>query len=183
MLFPISYLPQFEACVKEGQVESVMGAYNRVNGEPACAHTYLMQEILRGLWGFEGHFVSDCWALRDFHENHRVTKTIEDSAALALNTGCDLNCGCTYLALEKAYKSGKVKEEKIRELQKRLEQISSEKNRLSVLIAKGCEPVSFRAKSLELDAEANNLRAELAQLQGDPAQVKAARALREQLAI
>lgn len=110
-----TYLPQFEACVKEGHVESVMGAYNRVNGEPACAHTYLMQEILRGLWGFEGHFVSDCWALRDFHENHRVTKTIEDSAALALNTGCDLNCGCTYLALEKAYKSGKVKEEKIRE--------------------------------------------------------------------
>lgn len=110
-----TYLPQFEAAVREGGVESVMGAYNRVNGDPACAQPYLMQEILRGLWGFEGHFVSDCWALRDFHENHRVTKTSEQSAALALNTGCDLNCGCTYLSLAKAVKSGLVSKDKVRE--------------------------------------------------------------------
>ena len=110
-----TYLPQFEACVKEGKVEAVMGAYNRVNGDPACAHDYLMNDVLRGQWGFEGHYVSDCWALRDFHENHRVTKTIEDSAALALKTGCDLNCGCTYLALEKAVKSGKVSKDHVRE--------------------------------------------------------------------
>ena len=110
-----TYLPQFEAAVKEAGVESVMGAYNRVNGDPACAQPYLMQDILRGEWGFEGHFVSDCWAIRDFHENHRVTKTSEQSAALALNTGCDLNCGCTYRSLAKAVKSGLVSKDKVRE--------------------------------------------------------------------
>lgn len=115
-----TYLPQFEACVREAKVESVMGAYNRVNGEPACAQNYLMNDVLRGDWGFEGHYVSDCWALRDFHENHRVTKCMEDSAALAINTGCDLNCGCTYLVLDKAVKQGKVKKETVRQAAIRL---------------------------------------------------------------
>lgn len=109
-----TYLPQFERCVKDAKVESVMGAYNRINGYPACAQPYLMEEILRGLWGFEGHFVSDCWAIRDFHENHKVTKTPEDSAALALKTGCDLNCGCTYRNLLKAVKSGKISKDYVR---------------------------------------------------------------------
>ena len=115
-----TYLPQFEACVKEAKVESVMGAYNRVNGEPACAQNYLMNDVLRGDWGFEGHFVSDCWALRDFHENHKVTKCMEDSAALAINTGCDLNCGCTYLVLDKAVKQGKVSKDTVRQAAIRL---------------------------------------------------------------
>lgn len=110
-----TYLPQFEAAVVDAEVESVMGAYNRVNGHPACAQPYLMQDILRGKWNFQGHFVSDCWAIRDFHENHRVTKTSEDSAALALKTGCDLNCGCTYRSLLKAVKSGKVSKDYVRE--------------------------------------------------------------------
>ena len=109
-----TYLPQFERCVKDAKVESVMGAYNRINGEPACAQHYLMEEVLRGLWGFEGHFVSDCWAIRDFHENHHVTKTSEESAALALKTGCDLNCGCTYRNLLKAVKSGQVSKDYVR---------------------------------------------------------------------
>ena len=110
-----TYLPQFEAAVTKAEVESVMGAYNRVNGDPACAQPYLMQEILRGKWGFQGHFVSDCWAIRDFHENHRVTKTSEQSAALALKTGCDLNCGCTYRSLYKAVKSGMVSKTFVRD--------------------------------------------------------------------
>ena len=108
-----TYLPAFEACVKEADVESVMGAYNRVNGEPCCGHSYI-KDIVRDEWGFEGHFVSDCWAIRDFHENHKVTKTPEESAALALNKGCDLNCGCTYVHLMKAYNKGLVTEEAIR---------------------------------------------------------------------
>lgn len=108
-----TYLPAFEACVKEADVESVMGAYNRVNGEPCCGHSYI-KDIVRDEWGFEGHFVSDCWAIRDFHENHKVTKTPEESAALALNKGCDLNCGCTYVHLMKAYNKGLVTEETIR---------------------------------------------------------------------
>ena len=109
-----TYLPQFEAAVRVAEVESVMGAYNRVNGHPACAQPYLMEEILREKWGFQGHFVSDCWAIRDFHENHRVTKTSEQSAALALKTGCDLNCGCTYRSLLKAVKSGMVSKDFVR---------------------------------------------------------------------
>ena len=108
-----TYLPAFEACVKEAKVESVMGAYNRTNGEPCCGHSYL-QDIIRDKWGFEGHIVSDCWAIRDFHERHKVTKSNEESAALALNKGCDLNCGCTYLHLMKAYNKGLVTEETIR---------------------------------------------------------------------
>ena len=109
-----TYLPAFEMLVEEAGVEAVMGAYNRVNGEPACASKALT-EILRSEWGFEGHFVSDCWAIRDFHENHHVTETAEESAALAMNTGCDLNCGDTFLHLLDAYEKGLVKEERITE--------------------------------------------------------------------
>ena len=108
-----TYLPAFEALVKEAQVEAVMGAYNRTNGEPCCGSTTLIQDILRGDWKFEGHFVSDCWALRDFHEHHHVTATMEESAAMALKAGCDLNCGNTYLHLLKAYQDGLVTEEEI----------------------------------------------------------------------
>ncbi|MBR4557410.1 MAG: glycoside hydrolase family 3 C-terminal domain-containing protein [Clostridiales bacterium] len=108
-----TYLPAFEACVRDAKVESVMGAYNRTNGEPCCGHSYL-QDIIRDKWKFEGHIVSDCWAIRDFHEHHKVTKTSEESAALALNKGCDLNCGCTYIDLMKAYNKGLVTEETIR---------------------------------------------------------------------
>ena len=109
-----TYLRAFEMLVKDAKVEAVMGAYNRVNGEPACASGSLM-EILRDRWGFEGHFVSDCWALRDFHENHHVTKTPEESAALAISKGCDLNCGSTFLSLLDAYHMGLVSEEMITE--------------------------------------------------------------------
>ena len=105
-----TYLPQFEACVIEGKVESVMGAYNRTNGEVCCAHSYLMDDVLRGKWGFEGHFVSDCWAVRDFHENHKVTASPEESVKLALEKGCDVNCGCTYQKIMDAYQEGLIDE-------------------------------------------------------------------------
>lgn len=101
-----TYLPAFEACVLEAEVESVMGAYNRTNGEPCCAHSYLMDEVLRGKWGFKGHYVSDCWAVKDFHENHKVTGRPEESVKLALEKGCDVNCGCTYQKILSAYNEG-----------------------------------------------------------------------------
>ncbi|MDE6404154.1 MAG: glycoside hydrolase family 3 C-terminal domain-containing protein [Lachnospiraceae bacterium] len=110
-----TYLPAFKACVQEAGVEAVMGAYNRTNGEPCCGSKTLMQDILRGEWGFEGHFVSDCWAIKDFHEKHMVTHTMEESAALALKCGCDINCGVTYLYLLKALEQGLVTEEEITE--------------------------------------------------------------------
>ena len=82
-----TYLPAFEKVVKEAEVESVMGAYNRVNGEPCCGSPRLIGDILRGEWGFAGHYVSDCGAIADFHENHRVTDSGPESAALALKSG------------------------------------------------------------------------------------------------
>ncbi len=109
-----TYLPAFKALVQEAKVESVMGAYNRTNGEPCCGSKALMVDTLRGEWGFEGHYVSDCWAIRDFHEAHHVTDTPEESAALALEMGCDVNCGNTYLYMMKAYEKGLVTEEQLR---------------------------------------------------------------------
>ncbi|MDR0974137.1 MAG: glycoside hydrolase family 3 C-terminal domain-containing protein [Ruminococcus sp.] len=115
-----TYLPAFEALVTEADVESVMGAYNRTNGEPCCGHSVLMVDILRGKWKFKGHFVSDCWAIQDFHTNHMVTNSVEESAALAIKNGCDLNCGNTYVHIFKAYNDGLVTEEQIRTAAERL---------------------------------------------------------------
>ena len=108
-----TYLPAFEELVETG-VEAVMGAYNRVNGEPACASNYTMNEILRGKWGFKGHYVSDCWAIKDFHEEHKVTKNNLESVKMALEAGCDLNCGCTYEFVMDAYNLGLLDEETIK---------------------------------------------------------------------
>ena len=107
-----TYLPAFEALVKEAKVEGVMGAYTRLNGDPTCASPFLMGKLKE--WGFDGYFVSDCWAIRDFHESHRVTKTPTESAAKAINAGCDLNCGNTYVHLLAAEKEGLVSKETIR---------------------------------------------------------------------
>ena len=108
-----TYLPAFEACIVDAKVESVMGAYNRTNGEPCCGSKALLVDTVRGKWGFEGHVVSDCWAIRDFHEGHMVTQTPAQSAALAMEMGCDLNCGNTYLYMMQAVEQGLVTEEQI----------------------------------------------------------------------
>jgi beta-glucosidase len=105
-----TYLPAFHRLVSEGRVEGVMTAYNRVNGEPCSASPTLIGGILRGAWGFQGHVVSDCWALRDIHEQHHVTPGPVESAALALRAGCDLNCGCTYEHLPEALAAGLIGE-------------------------------------------------------------------------
>lgn len=115
-----TYLPAFRDAVKEAKVEAVMGAYNRTNGEPCCASKSLMQDILRDEWGFEGHYVSDCGAIQDFHEHHKITSGPVESAALAVNTGCDLNCGWVYEHLTEAVKQGLVSEETIDRSVKRL---------------------------------------------------------------
>ncbi len=108
-----TYLPAFKALVTEANVESVMGAYNRVLGEPACASSLLVEDILFKEWGFKGHFLSDCWALNDFHSGHMVTKDVAESAAMALNAGVSLNCGNTFQALDEALARGLVSEESI----------------------------------------------------------------------
>ncbi len=87
-----TYMPAFEACIVEGQAEAIMGAYNRVNSEPCCASKFLLKEVLRDKWGFEGHVVSDCGAVYDIFKNHKVVETPEEAAALAFNSGLDLIC-------------------------------------------------------------------------------------------
>ena len=108
-----TYLPAFEDLVTKAGVEAVMGAYNRVNGEPCCGSKMLLVDTLRDRWGFEGHVVSDCWAIRDFHTGHHVTETSAQSAALALRMGCDLNCGNSYQCLMSAYEEGLIDEEDV----------------------------------------------------------------------
>lgn len=109
-----TYLPAFEKSVEAG-VAGVMGAYNRTNGEPCCANQYLMKDILRNKWGFDGYFVSDCGAIFDIYANHKCTDTLEEAAALALKSGCNLNCGDSYHVLLDAYEQDLVTEEDITE--------------------------------------------------------------------
>lgn len=69
------------------------GAYNRVNGEPACASYTLLRDILREEFHHEGYVVSDCGAITDIYAHHKYVETKPEAAALAVKTGCDLNCG------------------------------------------------------------------------------------------
>jgi beta-glucosidase len=108
-----TYLPAFKALVKEAKVEAVMGAYNRTNGEPCCGSKTLLKDLLRDTWGFDGHVVSDCWAIKDFHQYHKVTSGPVESVALAVENGCDLNCGNIFIYLLEAVKEGLLKEEQI----------------------------------------------------------------------
>ncbi|HWO12100.1 MAG TPA: glycoside hydrolase family 3 C-terminal domain-containing protein [Polyangiaceae bacterium] len=115
-----TYLPQFELGIREGGAESVMCAYNRVNGEAACAHDRLLNEILRGQWGFKGYVVSDCRAIEDLHAHHHVTASAAESAALAVRHGTDLECGTVYANLADAVRRGLVTEAEIDRSVKRL---------------------------------------------------------------
>ncbi len=105
-----TYLPAFKAAFEEGHVYSYMGAYNRVNGEAACASPTLLQKILRDEWGFDGYVVSDCGAIEDIHEHHRLTGTAAEASALAVKNGCDLCCGFIFPHLLEAAKKGYIDE-------------------------------------------------------------------------
>ena len=109
-----TYLVAFKACVREAKAASVMGAYNKVNGELCCASKTLLQETFRKEWQFDGYVVSDCNALRDFHECHKVTKNALETAILAINHGCDLDIGgTTYPNLLSAVNNGLIGEDRI----------------------------------------------------------------------
>ena len=105
-----TYLPAFKKLVTEAKVEVVMGAYNRTLGEPCSGSKLLLEDVLRGEWGFEGHVVSDCMALSDFHLNHKVTEDAADSAALALKYGCDLGCDHVFNEIPTAIERGDTTE-------------------------------------------------------------------------
>ena len=110
-----TYLPAFEELVVDAKVEGVMGAYNRTFDEPCCGSKLLMKDILRGKWGFDGYYTSDCWAICDFHEHHKITNDRLESVALAIKSGCDLNCGSSYPFVMAAYEHGLITEEEITE--------------------------------------------------------------------
>ncbi|HEX8292082.1 MAG TPA: glycoside hydrolase family 3 C-terminal domain-containing protein [Pyrinomonadaceae bacterium] len=115
-----TYLPAFRATVTEAKAASVMCAYNRVNGEPACASTRLLGDTLRGEWGFTGYVVSDCGAIDDIFRRHNFTKTPEEASAVAVKRGTDLECGDVYRALVAAVKQGQISEGEIDTAVKRL---------------------------------------------------------------
>jgi len=108
-----TYLPHFEAAIKEGGAASVMCAYNRVDGEAACASTKLLGDILRGRWGFQGYVVSDCGAIGDIYLRHKVAPSAEAGVAQAVKAGTDLNCGVEYVNLLPAVKAGLIGESEI----------------------------------------------------------------------
>ncbi|MDL2294183.1 glycoside hydrolase family 3 C-terminal domain-containing protein [Ruminococcaceae bacterium OttesenSCG-928-D13] len=114
-----TYLPAFKALCDAG-VEGFMGAYNRTNGEPCCGSPTLLTKLLREEWGFDGYITSDCWAIADFHLHHKVTANAVESVALALENGCDLNCGNVYVYLMDALEAGAITEEQIRQSAARL---------------------------------------------------------------
>ena len=104
-----TYLPAFKDLIEEAKVYSVMGAYNRVDGESASASWMLLNDILRKQWGFEGYVVSDCGAINDIFESHKIVDTEEQAAALGIRRGCDLNCGSVYQrALKTALSQGLI---------------------------------------------------------------------------
>ena len=105
-----TYLPAFKKLVMDAKVEAVMGAYNRTLDEPCCGSKLLLEDILRGDWGFEGHVVSDCGALSDFHLNHKVTKNAAETVALALKRGCDIGCDHVYSEIPEAIARGLITE-------------------------------------------------------------------------
>ncbi len=110
-----TYLPQFERVVREGKVAGVMGAYNSVNGVPCCASSFLLDDLLRKQWGFEGYVVSDCDAIRDIwgRQQHHYVNTPEEAAATAVKAGCNLCCGGDYNALVRAVQKGLITEKDI----------------------------------------------------------------------
>lgn len=114
-----TYLPAFRTLVVEGNVYSVMGAYNQIYGYPCCASPLLMG-ILRNEWGFKGYVVSDCWAISDFYTYQGFSKDAAEASAAAVKAGTDLECGNSYPHLKKAFETGLINEDEIDVAVKRL---------------------------------------------------------------
>jgi beta-glucosidase len=110
-----TYLPQFERAVRVGHVGGVMGAYSALYGVPDCASSFLLTDLLRTKWGFDGYIVSDCGAIGDISDRraHHYVNTPEEAAALGVKAGCDLCCGGDYNALVRAVQHGLVTEKDV----------------------------------------------------------------------
>lgn len=111
--FRETYLPGFKALVETANVEAIMCAYNRTYDLPCCGSPFLLKDILRNEWGFDGHVVSDCWALDDIWARHKVVESRQEAAAMALKAGVNLNCGYIYELLPEAVEDSLITEEQI----------------------------------------------------------------------
>ncbi len=108
-----TYLPHFKKCIVEGKAYSVMCAYNRFRGDACCGSDPLLKQILRDEWGFKGLVVSDCWAVPDMYNFHKIVKTPEEASSIAVKTGTDLECGNAYTSLLNAVNQGLITESEI----------------------------------------------------------------------
>ena len=115
-----TYLPAFRAAIVDGHADSIMCAYNSIDGAPACANTMLLQKTLRNDWKFNGYVVSDCGAIGDIANGHRYAPSIEQASVVAVRAGTDLSCGDEYATLVKAVHDGLIKEGEIDTSVKRL---------------------------------------------------------------
>lgn len=148
-----SYLPAFEKLVREAKVEGVMCAYNAVFGAPCCGSDFLLADILQTRWGFEGYIVSDCWAIQDFHQNHKITADSAESAAKAIKSGVHLNCGEAFRSLGTAIERGLIFE---REIDQALARILRTRFRLGLFDP--VEKVSFNRLSPDIIGSESHVR-------------------------
>ena len=148
-----SYLPAFEKLVREAKVEGVMCAYNAVFGAPCCGSDFLLADILQTRWGFEGYIVSDCWAIQDFHQNHKITADSAESAAKAIKSGVHLNCGEAFRSLGSAIERGLIFE---REIDQALARILRTRFRLGLFDP--VEKVSFNRLSPDIIGSESHVR-------------------------
>lgn len=125
-----TYLPAFEKLVKDADVEVVMGAYNRVFGESASGSTFLLTNLLRETWGFDGHIVSDCGAVDDIYGGHHIAKDAAEASAIAIKAGLNLECGNSFRSLKTAIERGLLTED---DIDKALEPLLMTQLRLGIL--------------------------------------------------
>ena len=124
-----TYLPAFKDLVTKAHVREVMTAYNRFRGVPCAASSYLVDDILRKEWGYDGMVVSDCWAIPDFFEKgrHDYVSTAAEAAALAVKNGLDVECGSSFLAIPEAVEKGLLD---VKDLDRNVLRILTERFRL-----------------------------------------------------
>ncbi|MCI0614005.1 glycoside hydrolase family 3 C-terminal domain-containing protein, partial [bacterium] len=155
-----TYLPAFKALVTEANVEAVMCAYNRTNGDACCAHNYLITDVLRKSWGFNGHVVSDCGAVADLFTGHKITSSMAEAAALAVKSGINLDCGPEYSTLMDAIKQGLITE---KEIDVALTELLKTRFKLGLFDPKGSVPFDKLDASVINSASNRKLAREAAQ--------------------
>ena len=161
-----TYLPAFEALVKDAKVEAVMCAYNSTNGEPCCANNYLIDDVLLDQWNFKGHVLSDCWAIVDFYVpkgegGHGAVDSPAQAAALAVKHHVSLNCGSTYLeGIPEAVAQGLLTEE---EVDRELATLLKTRFRLGLFDPIGSNPYDAISKEVINSEDHRKLAREAAQ--------------------